>query len=111
MRGGDRKESYSNRWDLVNGLGVSLPAGEVFSHEATQDGVSDWARARSGKERRRKRDFMILTSGRRESCLNRRIVNRISFLAVSWIQLREHGSAAATEPEELLHSYLISTHP
>jgi hypothetical protein len=111
MRGGDRKESCHNRWDLVNGLGVSLPAGEVFSHEATQGGVSDWARARSGKERRRERDFMILTSGRRESCLNRRIVSRIRFLAVSWIQLRGHGSAVATETEELLHSYLISTHP
>lgn len=50
---------------------VSVPsqkeaAGEVFSHEATQAGVSDWARARSGKERRRKKDFMILASGRRE---------------------------------------------
>jgi hypothetical protein len=52
----------------VKGLGGSLPAGEVFSHEATQAGVSDWARARSGKERRRKRDFMILAFGRRESC-------------------------------------------
>ena len=37
----------------------SVPAGEVFSQEATQDGVLDWARARSGKERRKKRGFMI----------------------------------------------------
>lgn len=40
----------------------SVPAGEVFSHVATQGGVLDWAKARSGKERRRKRDFMIVFS-------------------------------------------------
>jgi hypothetical protein len=48
----------------------SVPAGEVFSQEATQAGVSDWARARSGTERKRKRDFMVVDLGRAEYFLN-----------------------------------------